>query len=281
LGCAAHLPYHERSLELNAAGNDPWERGGTQDRIVDVLAARGYTVQHVNLRAPRFGDVGLRAPWGIRIRPDGWDQVDVMITGESHGHGLPPLAYRWTARAHTFASDGVERPASAEAHADVDSIMTELNTVDTPERAPSAVTRTESDSGRDNVWLGTRGTCSGGRRVGAFVALPPWAGAADKGSNADRVAATLEAGGWTIVRRFPVAALGMLVAERPQSSGSDGLTVFAIRAEDPSGYGIRTWYEVRAASCDSAGRRGPPRAEARADADRLVAALRDAIAGER
>jgi hypothetical protein len=281
LGCAAKtLAYHEQSIELNAAGSDPWERGGTQDRIVGVLEARGYTVQHVNLRAPRFGDVGLRAPWGIRIRPDGWDQIGVIRVGGSNA-GQLPLSYRWVVRARTFAADGAERSASAEAQADVDSIMAELNTVDTPERAPRVATGTESTTGLGNAWVGGRGTCSGGRYVGAFVALPPWAGAPAMGTNADRIVATLEAGGWTIVEAFPYASLGMLVAQRTQSAGSDGLTVFAIRAADPSGYDIRTWYEVRARFCDSAGRRGRVRAETRAEADRLVVALRDAIGGER
>jgi hypothetical protein len=283
LGCVAHLPYYERALELTSSG-DPYGPGGTQNRIADVLVARHYTVQHFDMRAPRYEFYlsGHWAPWGIRLRADGWDQIDVIRTSGSHGYpGAALVSNHWTVRARTFASDGAEHPPSVEAQADVDSVMAELNTVGTRERAPDAGALTGPESNRDNVWIGTEGTCAGGRRVGAFVALPPWAGAPDRGRNADRIAATLEAGGWTIARRFPVAELGMLVAERRQSAGSDGLTVLAIRAEDPSRYGVRTWYEVRTASCDSAGRRGPPRAEARAAADRLLAALRDAIAGER
>jgi hypothetical protein len=280
LGCATNTPiYHERSIELNSAGNDPWEPGGTRDRIVGALEARGYAVQHLNLRAPRVGYddyAGLRAPWGIRIRPDGWDQIDVLRVSGSNQEQQPPRSYRWVVRARTFAADGVERSTSAQAQADVDSVMAELNTVAEPSRG--AATRTGSEYDLDNVWIGAQGTCYGGQQLGAFVALPPWAGASTKGTNADRIAATLAAAGWTVARRLPVASLGMLVAERPQPTGSDGLTVFAIRAEDPSGNGIRIWYEVRAASCDSAGRRAPPRPAARPDADHLVTALQHVLA---
>jgi hypothetical protein len=117
--------------------------------------------------------------------------------------------------------------------------------------------------------------------VGAFTALPHWAGTPDKGTNAERIVATLEAGGWTIVKRFPYASPGWLVARRSQPGGADVVTVYAGGLEDPRRYGIRTWYEMRTASCDSAQRRGPPRAETRADAERLLVALRDAIATER
>jgi hypothetical protein len=236
------------------------------------------------MRAPRYGwyqSLAHWTPWGIRLRADGWDQIDVIWTSGSQGNQMPPVSYHWTVRARTFASDGVERPASTEAQADGDSIMTELNTVYTPERAASAVARADFESNRGNVWIGAGGTCAGGHRVGAFVALPPWAGGPDKGTNADRIAATLEASGWTVARRFPVAELGMLVAERPHAAGSDGLTVFAIRAEDSSRYGVRIWYEVRATSCDSVGRREPLPAEVQADAERLLVALRDATAAER
>lgn len=279
LGCAGHpLPYHEQSLPVNASGSDPWGPGGTRARITGVLEARHYTVQHFDMRTPHYAwYLPTRwAPWGIRLRADGWDQIDVMRASEPLEDQLPPLSYRWTVRARTFASDGAERPASAEARADADSIMAGLGTVDTLEGA-SGATRTGPEWWRVGREARLR-TCAGGVYVGALTALPPWAGAPDKGTNAERITATLEAGGWTIARRFPVAELGMLVAERPQSAGADGLTVFAIRPEDPSRYGTRTWYEVRAASCDSTGRRAPPRPEARADADRLITALQHVLA---
>jgi hypothetical protein len=278
LGCAANtFIYHERSIELNSEGNDPWGPGGTPDRIFGVLEARGYTVQYFGLRAPGLGYVRPRAPWGIRLGHDGWDQINVIRATGLHESPLP-ISYRWVVRARTFAADGTEHPASAAAQADVDSIMAVLAAVDTT-RHPGGLappSRRAGDVGR--AWLGGQGTCSGGQYVGAFVALPPWAGTPAGGRNAGRIAATLGAAGWTIAQPLPVAKMGMLVAERPQPAGVDGLTVYAIRDADPSGNGIRMWYQVRAASCDSTGRRALPRPEASADADRLLTALQHVLA---
>jgi hypothetical protein len=284
LGCAAHLPYYQQSLELSASGNDLYAPGSTQDRIAGALEARHYTVQDANMRAPRYASplyAGTMTPWGVRIRSDGWDQIDVIRTGGPAAHGLLPLAYHWTVRARTFAWDGVERPASADAQADVDSILSLLGTVDEARRALEA-TRPAPPSPPDSTGPRLR-ACAGGSYVGTFTALPPWAGAREHGSNAERIAAKLAAGGWTIERGFPYASLGTLVARRAQPDGADVVSVAAFRFGDPSynGVDIRTRYEVRTASCDSAGRRGPPRAETRADADRLVVALRDAVSGER
>ncbi len=282
LGCAAHLPSYEQSLELNASGNDPGDGGGTRDRIAGVLEARHYTLRPFEMRAPRYGwpqFLGHWTPWGIRLRADGWDQVDVMWSGELLGNQTPPTSYRWIVRARTFASEGAERPASAEARADADSILAELGTVDTLVGASSATPTAPEWWQADRE--ARRRACAGGVYVGAFTAFPHWAGAPDKGTNAERVVATLEADGWTIAEPFPYAWPGRLVARRAQPGGADAVTVYAGWLEYPWHYSIRTRYHVRAASCDSTGRRGPPRAEARADANRLVAALRDAIAGER
>jgi hypothetical protein len=277
LGCAAHLPSYEQWFELNASGSDPW--GRTRQRIAGVLETRHYTLPEHFHWQPIWRHTQDWTPWGIRLRADGWDQMDVTWSTGLLENQTPPTSYRWIVRARTFASDGAERPASAEARADADSIVAELGTLDTLVGASSATPTGPEwwEVGRE----ARRRTCAGGWHVGAFTALPHWAGTPDKGTNAERIAATLEASGWTIVKRFPYASPGWLVARRSQPGGADVVTVYAGGLEDPRRYGIRTWYEMRTASCDSAQRRGPPRAETRADAERLLVALRDAIATER
>lgn len=293
LGCATPLPYYEQSLELNASGTEPWgspcdndiweswETGGTPGRVSAVLEARHYTV-------PLHGMPALYGPtrwelWGVRLKADGWDQIDMRR--DIGPLGNPPVSYRWFVRARTFAADGAERPATAEARADVDSVMAEMGTVFDPRLA--SVEAQGLSHGSVPEWcrverkLGnsSRGMlCQGRASIGWFTALPPWAGAPV--TTADRITKALEAGGWSVTQAFPPASSGFLEARRARPGGWDIVTVGG-GPEDPSGNGVRWWYSVSAASCDSAGGRGPARGDVLAAGDRLLASLREATAGER
>jgi hypothetical protein len=271
VACAAHLPFYEQSLELNTSGNDPWDAGGTRDRIAGVLAARGYTVQYFDMRAPNYAWYGSTrwTPWGIRLRTEGWDQIDVSGASAALANQTPPASYRWYARARTFGSDGTALPASAEARADVDSIMAQLSAV-------SASRLASGEAPAEPEWY-RGGRCMGGVRLGAFTALPTWAGAPV--TIADRIARSLEQGGWTVTQAFPAASPGALIARRTQLGGWDVVTVYSGGPEDRSGYGVRIRYSVRATFCDRAGRRGLARGEVRAEAETLVRSLREASAG--
>jgi hypothetical protein len=257
LGCAAAPNAYQRSIVLNTAGNYP--AIGTPDRwIAGVLEARGYDVP-----AARWYGQGW-SPNATRLRVDGWDLITASAKiNERITWVDPPVTYRWTLYARTFGADGSERPASLEARADLDSVITSLGAAaalrDTAQPGPS----TKPDGATLRL-----DRCTWGELVGDFVGLPPWGGTLATGTAAEQLVAAMEREGWTVARP--------MVGIRRQPGGVDVVTVRGGSWLKP-----RAHYEVRVAFCDSTGSPSPPRAEARADAARLVSLLESAVAPPR
>jgi hypothetical protein len=282
LGCAPGLQSnsaglstntYQRAVVLNTPGNNP-AIGQPGEWIADVLEARGYRVQ-----AAQWYGQG-RTPRGVRLRADGWDQIEVYAgigDGAVRWESVEPaISYRWTLFARTFATNGVERPVSPEARADLDSVMAALGTPATRRAGTGATTQPEPNAEADSA-ARRLARCTRGETVGNFIGLPPWAGNLTVGTTADRMARAMTAAGWTVAR--PPSWV-RLMGFRAQPGGSDVVSVL-VRAGDRRADTPTSRYEIRAAFCDSTGRPLPARAEAEADTQQLVQALREASAGER
>lgn len=262
-GCAAATDAYQRSIELNTAGNYP-AIGRPDEWIAGVLEARGYDVH-----AARWCWHGW-SPLGTRLRADGWDLITASAKiGQRTEHWVdPPLTYRWTLYARTFSADGSERPASPEARADLDTVVTALGAAATRRDTAGAAAQPRPSTEPEGAAFRLE-TCTWGEAAGDFVGLPPWGGTLATGTTAERLASAMEAERWTLVRP--------MIGVRPQPGGMDVVAVLG--GSGTAGlHETRARYVVRVAFCDSSGRRLPPRTEARADAARLVPLLRDAVA---